>query len=174
MLNVNIYYSSRNPESATKDSNSLDFSSVKPRVSSILWPGDSTSDHIPSSICAGIISPTPPVTVNQWKMLLKVVSYNWNMHNGSILQSFLQIMYHHKTSSKKMRFTELTETSWVGKRTNLLLDSDSQLSQVLFEHLRLKEDVQGWRNTSLLFLVTWLSLHELCKALSYSHARTWM
>lgn len=63
---IYYYYASRNPGSEANDSSSLDFSSLKPRVSSILWPGDSTSDQIPSSIWAGIISSIPSETTKQW------------------------------------------------------------------------------------------------------------
>jgi hypothetical protein len=44
----------------TDSATSLALSSLKPRVSNILWPADSFSDQIPRSIWVVVISPLSP------------------------------------------------------------------------------------------------------------------
>jgi hypothetical protein len=55
------YHPSRNPGPQLEASSSLAFSSLKPTETSILWPGDSTSDQMPRSRSFAVTSPLSPV-----------------------------------------------------------------------------------------------------------------
>ena len=55
------YHPSRCPGPQLEASSSLAFSSLKPRETSILWQGDSTSDQMPRSRSFVVTSPLSPV-----------------------------------------------------------------------------------------------------------------
>jgi hypothetical protein len=66
-----MFQSSANPDSELNDSSSLALSSLKPKVAIILWPGDSTSDHMPRSRWDVVISPPSPASrmlIKQWRL----------------------------------------------------------------------------------------------------------